>query len=61
MSYEPLTKAAHLAQLDYQRVRSAAIRGEVAARQISGGRWVVNLDDVFRLKSKMIERDGLPG
>ena len=37
-TYEPMTKAAHLAQLDYQRVRSAAIRGEVGARQVAGAR-----------------------
>ena len=60
-TYEPMTKAAHLAQLDYQRVRSAAIRGEVGARQVAGGRWMVNLADVFRLNSTITERHRLPG
>jgi hypothetical protein len=48
----PLTEAAHTAQFDYQRLRTACIRGQVEARQLAGRFWVVNLADVFRLKAK---------
>jgi hypothetical protein len=46
----PLVQAAHMAGLDYQRLRLSVIRRECEGRQI-GRFWVVNIADVFRLKA----------
>jgi hypothetical protein len=48
----PLTEAAHTAQVDYQRLRTACIRGEVEGRQLVGRFWVVDLGSVFRFKGE---------
>jgi hypothetical protein len=49
---EPLTRAAHMAGIDYHRLRSAAIRQEISARQTATGRWLVNVADALRFKAQ---------